>query len=259
MNLASYLEAQRARSAQEVTYRTICLKCFQPRRNCYCAIVKPFYPGIKFAILLHKLEARRRIATGRMSHLILEHSELMTGQDFSDDKKVNTLLSQPELQPFVLYPGRNSVNLSAISATERRQLFDPRRTPLLFVVDGTWNTARKMIRSRNLAALPRICFSPERPSNFRVRKQPAPGCVSTIEAVHAAIELLGPSRGFNLEIGQHHNLLQVFDWLVDTHVEYVKHSHQINSHSRHHRASQVADVGGVCALDAAVSAASAAT
>ena len=84
------------------------------------------------------------------------------------------------------------------------------KTPLILVVDGTWNTARKMLRlSRNLHSVPRICFTPVRPSRFRVRKQPHPNCYSTIEAIHQTLELLGPSQGFDILTGRQSRLLRV--------------------------------------------------
>jgi DTW domain-containing protein YfiP len=72
-----------------------------------------------------------------------------------------------------------------------------------------------MQRSANLQKLPRICFQPARPSNFRVRKQPQENFFSTIEAIHETIELIGPARGFDPSSRRHDSLLRVFDTMVD--------------------------------------------
>src|SRR5262249_28532165 len=65
----------------------------------------------------------------------------------------------------------------------------PPRT--LVVVDGTWTTARKMVaRSRLLRALPRVSLLPEAPSAYRIRREPAAHCLSTVEAVVAALTML---------------------------------------------------------------------
>lgn len=178
---------------------------------------------MKFVILIHPLEVKRRIATGRMSHLILQDSHLVQGEDYTDDKEVNAILEDPTLHPVILYPGRSSTDLSAMAPNERASLFPASKRLAVFVIDGTWNTARKMMHvSRNLHGIEQVRFSLPTPSRFRVRKQPAEGCFSTIEAIHQAIELIGPGRGFDLESRAHDNLMGVFDHLVEQQLEQMK-------------------------------------
>ncbi len=206
-----------------MTDREICRICLQPAFACYCSHVRRFDPKIKFVILTHSLEVRRRIATGRMSYLCLEGSLLIRGYGYAEDPAVNALLADSSFFPVVLYPGVWSMNLSALSEGERAHLFPADKTLLVFVIDGTWHTARRTLnRSPNLNALPRIAFTPPRASTFRVRKQPRPGCLSTIEAIHQTIELLGPGRGFDLSSRLHDNLLAVFDRLVEQQIALLK-------------------------------------
>ena len=237
MDVESYL---RARALRERTpdrrRRELCFTCLQPLRTCYCAHVRPFDPNLKFVILIHPLEVRRRIATGRMSHLCLQGSHLLMGYDFTYNSTLNDLLADPCHYPVVLYPGRNSVNLTSLTPPQRRNIFPPGREPLILVIDGTWGTAKKMLRrSRNLFSLPRICFSPEKPSHFRVRQQPKPECYSTIEAIHHVIELLGESRGFDLADNHHGNLLHVFDKMVEQQLDFIRESEARGLGSRHRR------------------------
>jgi len=201
--------------------REMCLTCRQPAFGCYCEAVRRFDPGLRFVILIHPIEVKRRIASGRMSHLCLERSELIEGKDYSLNKRVNEIVSDPSLQPFILYPGPQAANLSRLSVGERTSLFDPNRELVIFVIDGTWATARKMMRSENLRSLPRLCFSPEKPSMFRVRKQPAPGCVSTIEAIHQTIDLLGEAVGLDVTNRRHDALLDVFETMVERQLRFV--------------------------------------
>jgi hypothetical protein len=52
------------------------------------------------------------------------------------------------------------------------------------VVDGTWSQTRKVLRNNPaLAALPRFAFTPPRPSQYEIRREPRAECVSTIEAL----------------------------------------------------------------------------
>lgn len=237
MDVQTYL---RARALRERTpdrrRRDLCFTCLQPQRTCYCAYVRPFDPKLKFVILIHPLEVRRRIATGRMSHLCLQGSNLLMGYDFSNNSRLNDLLADPCHFPVVLYPGKNSVNLTPLTPNERHHIFPAGREPVIVVIDGTWSTAKKMLRrSRNLINLPRISFTPQKPSHFRVRQQPNADCYSTIEAIHHVIELLGESRGFDLATNSHRNLLQVFDKMVEQQLDFIRESESKNLGSRHRR------------------------
>ncbi len=197
--------------------------CMQPSFGCYCAEIQKFDPLIKFVILIHPIEWKRRIATGRMSHLCLNNSELIQGQDYTEDQKVNELLADTRYQAMVLYPGQKSLNLTGLGEEKLGQLIGPQKTPMVFVIDGTWATARKTMRlSQNLNALPRVCFTPPARSNFQVRKQPKAECYSTIEAVHHTIELLGPAVGFELQARKHDSLLRVFSVMVNRQIAFLK-------------------------------------
>lgn len=222
MNIEQYRNKKIAFENQKKTYRTICGDCSQPEFSCFCEHVKKFDAKINFVILIHPIEASRRIATGRMSHLCLKDSYLIKGQDYTNNNTVNELLSDPEFESVILYPGINSKNISHISETEKKNLFNPQKKLRVFVIDGTWATAKKMVRqSVNLHSLPRICFSSDKPSTFRVRKQPRAGCFSTIEAIHHTIELLGEQNNFDLKSRQHDNLLHVFDSMVETQLRFI--------------------------------------
>jgi DTW domain-containing protein YfiP len=168
-------------------------------------------------ILTHPIEIkRRRIATGRMAHLSLAASRLMMGSVYGSDERVNSILRDVNRYCVLLYPGRQSSNLTNMPLEARKAWVPFGKRLTVFVVDGTWNTAKKTVnQSPNLNSLPRICFTPPTPSNFRVRQQPRADCYSTIEAIHHTIELLGPAVGFNLESRSHDHLLLVFGQMVE--------------------------------------------
>lgn len=227
LNLHDYLAMRQSLLEQAPQVRATCHLCRQSKFNCYCDHVRRFDPRITFVILIHPVEVQRRIATGRMSHLCLENSYLIEGEDFSAHEVVTELIANPAHQCVMLYPGQDSVNLSALSEAERSARFDRDRKLVIFVIDGTWATARKMVRhSHHLATLPRVSFSLDHPSNFRVRKQPAAGCYSTIEAIHQVIELIGPAVQFPVASRRHDNLLAVFDKMVEQQLQFVPEHHR---------------------------------
>jgi len=202
VNVATYLE--RKSLLKNPTARPVCWTCRQAGAGCFCAHVKPFDPGVQFVILIHPIEARRRVATGRMAHLSLRGSILIEGVEFSGHPQIRELVSSPENHCVILYPGRNSTDLSREGAA-----FIPDAKKLVvFVIDGTWATAGRMIRSEDLRGLPSISFTPSTRSRFRVRRQPAAECLSTIEAIHRTIDLLGTTQ-------DHDRLLTVFDKMVE--------------------------------------------
>ena len=181
---------RKAELAIRPALRESCVHCRKPRLTCYCPQVSPIATDPRFLILMHPLEAKHPVGTGRMAHLCLKNSSLIIGPDFAHDDRVNALIEDPALFPMVLFPGPRSVNLSSLPVPARRDQIPAGREPVVIVLDGTWHCARKMLhRSPNLQRLPRICFVPSRLSEFQVRKQPHPQCFSTIEAVHELIDL----------------------------------------------------------------------
>lgn len=203
--------------------RDRCLTCFRSPLTCYCALIERFDPGVDIVILIHCREARKFIATGRISHLCLEGSRLWQGYDYTADERVNALLADPARHVAVLYPGEGSANLSSMSAPERATLIPPGKKLTLLVIDGTWTTARKtMQRSENLLGLPRICFDPPTPSRIRLRLQPRPECYTTLEAIHQVIELLGPAWGFDVASREHDKLLRTFDAMEERQIALAR-------------------------------------
>ena len=221
VNIEEYRKRRQEYFDQLNARREQCFSCFQPGFSCYCEHIKRFDPEMKFVILIHPIERRRRIATGRMTHLCLKNSDLIIGEDYTSDAKVNAILEDDQYHPVMLYPGVGSTDISLMPSSERPAIFPAGKKLAVFVIDGTWNTARKMVRSENLRGLQRICFTPSAPSSFRVRKQPKEGCVSTIEAVHETVELLGEPYGFDVSSRKHDNLLFVFDQLVENQLKFI--------------------------------------
>ncbi len=177
--------------------------------------MEPFASTPEFAILIHKTETKRSIATGRLSHLVLTNSHLIEGTDFTENEAVNRLIQDPAKYPMVLYPTDHAVNLSSMELAERKKLVPPGKTPLVFVIDATWAHAKRMKRlSRNFSQLPFIRFNPPSFSNFMVRRQPNPNCYSTIESIHHVIDLFGGTPD-----GVHHQLRELLDGMVNRQIE----------------------------------------
>jgi DTW domain-containing protein len=209
--LLSFSKAERTRE--------LCTRCMQPRLTCLCSVIRPFDCNIKFVILQHTREAQKRISTGRFSHLCLKDSEHFRGFQFNG-KEINELLENKNFHSVILFPEIDSLNISQVEPTKLNDYFSPDKKLCIFVLDGTWTTAKKILsHSPKLQALPKICFQAPTPSRFRVRQQPNVNFYSTAEAIHQCIEILGTSRGFAVPSRLHDNLLQTFEHLVNYQIE----------------------------------------
>lgn len=115
-----------------------------------------------------------------MAHLALPNSRLTVGVAFSSDPEI--VAASRRETTYVLFPGPGAVPVERV----------PLDRPIdLIVVDGTWPQAKKLIRTNPiLERLPRLGFTPRHESAYLIRKEPAPGCVSTIEALVEVLRVL---------------------------------------------------------------------
>jgi DTW domain-containing protein YfiP len=198
-------------------YRPLCVRCLRAGSVCLCDSIRPFETFFKVVLLQHPKERKNSIGTARFTHLTLKNSLLIAGAEFETDPAVSAILADPENYPVVLFPGENSVNLA-----EARDAFLagvptgpsglPRRL-VVFVIDGTWSQARGMIRkSARLLKLPRVSFTLDQPSQYKVRKQPRDFCLSTVEATARLVKLLDPAAPAE-------SLIATFAKMVDAQLE----------------------------------------
>jgi DTW domain-containing protein YfiP len=141
----------------------------------------------------------------------LRDSELHLGINFDAHEAVQTLINDPQNYPVLLYPSRGARDLSKgeLHAAD----FAGRRL-VVFLLDATWRLVRPMLReSLTLQRLPRIMFSNAAPSRYRIKRQPEPGCLSTLEATHEL--LLALDRSGLDHYTQPEQLLDLFQRMQD--------------------------------------------
>lgn len=124
-----------------------------------------------------------------MTKLQLENSEIIVGIDFTNNKRVNEILTEEQSNSFLLYPGKDNFNLSVNKSSEIIPFMG--NSPYIFILDGTWPCARKMLKlSENLQELKRVSFDNKIKSKFIIKQQPNALCLSTIESVYTVLNLL---------------------------------------------------------------------
>lgn len=148
------------------------------------------------------------IGTAHMASLCLENSELHTGIAWQDSAVLERAVSDPSRPAALLYPGEGAFDV----------VKDPPKGPItLIVVDGTWWQAKKLVQKNPLLAnLPRYAFTPEAPSEYRIRREPRESYVSTIEALSLVLGALeGDPERFRA-------MLVPFRKMIDTQIEHTE-------------------------------------
>ncbi|MDY7546286.1 DTW domain-containing protein [Glaciimonas sp. CA11.2] len=177
-----------------------CAQCARPQSHCLCGLIPRIESRTRILLLQHPSEANHALNTARLAALGLVNAELLIGEVFP---KLPALISQAEYQTCLLFPSDDAQPLVYTEDTLASQ-------PLLIVVlDGTWRKARKLLHvNPALATLPRFVLPAGLQSRYRVRKTPAPGMVSTLEAIVCALNVIEAPRNFDA-------LLTPFEALID--------------------------------------------
>jgi DTW domain-containing protein YfiP len=166
-------------------------------------------------LLQHPRERDMPIGTARMANLCLPNSELHVGINWQQSAALLSAISDPQRPALLLYPSDDAIDVTHHS---------PIGPVTLVVVDGTWSQAKKMVRENPiLNRLPRFAFQPANPSEYRIRREPKPHCVSTIEAlVYALGALEGDPERFT-------SLLLPFRKMIDRQIELKELNHSLPS------------------------------
>ena len=178
--------------------RPQCSRCLRPATHCLCALIPSLDSRTRVLLLQHPSEVNHALNTARLAALGLNNAQLVVGEVFEE---LHSLLNVPGYQAQLLFPADDAQPLHTYAAHDQ---------PLLLVVpDGTWRKARKMLHLNPLlAALPRVTLAEGAVSRYRLRKAPAPGALSTVEAIVQALQVLEAPTCFEA-------LLKPFDALIE--------------------------------------------
>jgi DTW domain-containing protein len=115
----------------------------------------------------------------------------------------STLMPQltQALRVGLLYPSANAQVLDDVVEAEKPET--------LIVLDGTWSQAKSLYKANSwLSQVPHYQLRPQRPGNYRIRREPTDFCLSTVEAIAQALTILEPEKNFT-------KLTQAFDRMID--------------------------------------------
>lgn len=142
---------------------------------CLCAAIPTVPTATRVVIVRHHLERWRSSNSGRLAHLALPNSEIV---DHGGEGGVAVL---PPLDgAWLVFPEGAPWHTAPVPP--------PRQ---LVVLDATWSQARRMFRKiAALRGLPMLRLPDAPMPAARLRESPAPGRVSTIEAIARALRLV---------------------------------------------------------------------
>jgi tRNA-uridine aminocarboxypropyltransferase len=202
--------------------RARCQQCLRPPVACLCHTIKTIDNQVKLVILQHPSEVKHAKGTAKIVELTLNNSEVIIGEDFSNDQVFNAMIKERSGKIMLLYPHDNAISPSQLKnrlngasgaqgQDESLSLSGLTLTNLTIVVlDGSWKKAYKMFcLNPALQALPCIGIDVNNQSNYRIRKSSRSDSLSTIEACY---QLLSELEGEQTNFGP---LLDSFDFMVD--------------------------------------------
>jgi len=195
--------------------RAYCYKCYRSNKTCLCGQIPIIDNDINVYVLQHPDEVKNAKGTSIIAKLYLKHYQSLQAEDFKQNSVLNELVKNQSDKTFVVYPAENSMTLDKWSE-ERGQLGKSRdagKYNLIFI-DASWRKAKKIWHSSpNLHRLKGISLTQHKESNYRIRKIPRPGYVSTIEAIAACLGYAEKNDE------KYQPLLHVFDKMIDAQID----------------------------------------
>ena len=191
--------------------RAMCGACLRPARVCLCAFFPPAGPvdtprGTRVVILQHPLEAKKTLGTARYVAHVLRRAAVVKGRRLRrasaepGSAAADVFRALDEGTLWVLFPGPGAAPMCERARESDGASEQVQKGLTLLLFDGTWREGKQMFNSlfedgRDGAAFrrcPLVYLSPaclQRPlaDAGRLRVEPAPGCVSTLEAVAEAL------------------------------------------------------------------------
>ena len=166
--------------------RAFCYQCHRAKVACLCGRIEKQPNQIKLIVLQHPDEASNKKATAIIAELGLQQYQRWVGEDFTEHGELKQLLENKQGKLAVLYPADNAEKLDVqIESTAATSI------EVLIIIDGTWRKAHKIWQlNPQLHQLKVLTFNEVRSSDYRIRKEPEVGCLSTVESIVFALRIL---------------------------------------------------------------------
>lgn len=195
--------------------RAYCYQCHRSKKTCLCNLIPIIDNDVNVYVLQHPDEVKNSKGTAIIAKLYLKNCHFWWAGDFSKNRELNELIKNQPDTTFVVYPAENCMSLNDwfIESEQLKKNDDTYKCNLIFI-DASWRKAKKIWHSSsNLHHLKCIGLPQDKESNYRIRKIPGAGYVSTIEAITAC---LGYAEKNN---EKYQALLRLFNKMIDAHID----------------------------------------
>lgn len=194
--------------------RRMCYRCQKLEAMCLCARIHTVQNRTKIVILQHAHERAHALGTARIARLGLARLRLEVAHGRWHAGYEHSLALEHPSRCALLFPKPGARDLATLPAADRPDE--------LLVLDGTWNQARRLYRDNPwLHELPHVSLTPQSPSRYRIRREPKPQYISTIEAIVSALRILEP------ELDGLDGLIDAFDSMIDDQIARSTHQPKV--------------------------------
>jgi len=189
--------------------RERCAGCRLVPSHCMCALRPSVPTRAGMCLLMADIEPLKPSNTGWLIADVVADTFAFGWARTETDPALLALLSDPQWQPYVVFPGEYAAPERVVRDTAHART-DKR--PLFILLDGTWAEARKMFgRSPCLDPLPVLSLQPERRSQYKLRRSHRDDhfCTSEVAALCLALageRVAGHTLAAYLEVFTHHYL-----------------------------------------------------
>jgi DTW domain-containing protein YfiP len=160
-----------------------CALCLMLRGLCVCALVPRIETRTRLVLVIHHTEIRKPTNTGSLGAACLVNSEVhVRGRDREGERPIDF----GGRTPLLLFPHPDEAEV--LTPTDE--------SVALIVPDGNWRQASK-VRARVpcLRGVRCVTLPPGPPSTYRLRTEPHPAGLATLEAIARAIGVLEGEAG----------------------------------------------------------------
>lgn len=163
-----------------------CPACHLRKIACLCARRPVLQSRAKFFLLVHERELAKTTNTGHLVVNAFAGAEYGIWSRVEPPKRLLSLIDDGAYEPLVVFPADAvSASVTDVSTIPSHR---SAKSPLLILLDATWQQASKMYRqSSYLAGLSLLSLQPQQASRYGLRRNQGDGHLSTVEVV---IEIL---------------------------------------------------------------------
>ncbi len=191
--------------------RAKCSQCDFLESRCLCAYLFPIENQTTLIILQHPSETDHALNTVRLMKKTFQKIIVITDEKFSLNSQFMELYKNFKESMGLLFLSPSSLPIENYSD---RKLSS--KITHLVLLDGTWKKAKKIFHlSPELHSLPNYALKSQQKSQYRLRKSPIAGALSTLEASVLALKIVEPTINLqSLEL-----LEKAFDKMIENQID----------------------------------------